>query len=424
MFPRSTRPGLISQQPSPARHQNPSSPNTAPDAIPTESQAPPSTPSPKKQSRQYGYYENTKWYCNCEPRARAVIRRTKKDGINQGRCFWKCREFKDGCEFFLWLDEAEELQETFAANGEPNQPSTKKRNQESIRKYLEIRPANDCSPQQPQTPTRRPPRDAEARAILIPGDNVSEPEWDDDEEEQLPARPSTPPPRVTLPAMPTTPVNRTTHVLTTPHSKRRRDESPDADDYLSDLSSDEERQLAALADSVTRQSDMPPPPRPSSPTPVRTRTVAGLPTPPTNHKSANPSATKGSLGAKRQRVLESSPTRASSSRLQSAAYLDNLIESDDEALSARDEAEIANTMAVLQTHNSPPAVRNAVRSALNKFSARTTAAKARGKMALAAVEERNVKLQERVVALENSLREQREVRVNLRGRLLNLYQDT
>ena len=245
-----------------------------------------------------------------------------------------------------------------------------------------------------------------------------------------PSTPSPPSRAPAQPAMPTTPANWAAPAVTTPHSKRRREDSLEADDYLSDLSSEGERELCTIADSATKSSDMAPSSQPHSPTPVRTRTVAGLPTPQTNRPSANLGTRADSSPLKRQRVLDSSPTRASSSRLQPALQVDSArtpAGPSDQGLRPRETAEIAGILKLLETHHSPPVVRNTVSETLGAFAERISSATAKEKMAQAALDMRNErisKLQDRVVALENALREQKEVRSNLRGRLLNLYQDT
>lgn len=300
--------------------------------------------------------------------------------------------------------------------------SAKKRGQESLHKYFEIRPRDGESPQPPETPTRRPPSEGETGDSLASVDSLGEPEGDL-EEVQLVERPSTPPPREPRPQpeMPMTPV--TAPVPITPHSKRRRDEALEDEDYLSELSPEEEKELITLADSATRRSNMSPPRRPTTPTPVRTRPVANPPTPQTEHRHANPSAsTAGSLAAKRQRVLGASSAAASSSRFQAPPRFNNPTtpaRNTDDFLSANDATEIADLMALLEAHNSPPEVCQAVRTSLNRFAARTASANNSRDLLRAGME----RSQERIAALQARVADLENTHATLRG-LLAVVRDT
>ncbi|KAL7936280.1 hypothetical protein V8C35DRAFT_253603 [Trichoderma chlorosporum] len=65
----------------------------------------PATPSSEKR-RLKGLWQNKEWWCNCDPRAKAVPRTVTSDTPNLGRGFWACPLRRDGCGFFLWFDEA------------------------------------------------------------------------------------------------------------------------------------------------------------------------------------------------------------------------------------------------------------------------------------------------------------------------------
>ncbi|GAO13783.1 uncharacterized protein UV8b_03987 [Ustilaginoidea virens] len=54
--------------------------------------------------RLNGIWDDGTWWCNCEPRSRAVRRESKKNNRNKGRLYWTCAY--SSCKFFLWEEEA------------------------------------------------------------------------------------------------------------------------------------------------------------------------------------------------------------------------------------------------------------------------------------------------------------------------------
>ncbi|KAK4078713.1 transcriptional regulator family: Zinc finger, GRF-type [Trichoderma aggressivum f. europaeum] len=66
----------------------------------------PSTPTSEKR-RLKGLWQRNEWWCNCDPRAKAVPRAVTADTPNLGKWFWACPlRGPDGCGFFLWFEEA------------------------------------------------------------------------------------------------------------------------------------------------------------------------------------------------------------------------------------------------------------------------------------------------------------------------------
>ncbi|KAK4079296.1 transcriptional regulator family: Zinc finger, GRF-type [Trichoderma harzianum] len=66
----------------------------------------PSTPSSEKR-RLKGLWQQNEWWCNCDPRAKAVPRAVTADTPNLGKWFWACPlRGPHGCGFFLWFEEA------------------------------------------------------------------------------------------------------------------------------------------------------------------------------------------------------------------------------------------------------------------------------------------------------------------------------
>ncbi|KAH8128347.1 hypothetical protein ACSS6W_003421 [Trichoderma asperelloides] len=66
----------------------------------------PGTPSTEKR-RLNGLWHRNEWWCNCDPRKRAVERAVTRDTPNRGKHFWACpHPPPDGCGFFLFAQEA------------------------------------------------------------------------------------------------------------------------------------------------------------------------------------------------------------------------------------------------------------------------------------------------------------------------------
>ncbi|KAM0519964.1 hypothetical protein ACHAPE_003236 [Trichoderma viride] len=66
----------------------------------------PGTPSTEKR-RLNGLFHRNEWWCNCDPRKRAVDRTVTKATPNKGKRFWACpHPPPDGCGFFLFAHEA------------------------------------------------------------------------------------------------------------------------------------------------------------------------------------------------------------------------------------------------------------------------------------------------------------------------------
>ncbi|KAK1250366.1 hypothetical protein MKX08_010369 [Trichoderma sp. CBMAI-0020] len=66
----------------------------------------PGTPSTEKR-RLNGLFHRNEWWCNCDPRKRAVDRTVTKATHNKGKRFWACpHPPPDGCGFFLFAHEA------------------------------------------------------------------------------------------------------------------------------------------------------------------------------------------------------------------------------------------------------------------------------------------------------------------------------
>ncbi|KAK3694270.1 hypothetical protein B0T22DRAFT_66287 [Podospora appendiculata] len=63
---------------------------------------------PSSKPRPEGTFENGGWFCDCDPPMPAVHLQTKKAGANKGRWFFTCQQQCGAqCGFFLWEDAAQ-----------------------------------------------------------------------------------------------------------------------------------------------------------------------------------------------------------------------------------------------------------------------------------------------------------------------------
>ncbi|KAL6908491.1 hypothetical protein GGI43DRAFT_145228 [Trichoderma evansii] len=66
----------------------------------------PATPSTEKR-RLNGLWQSNEWWCNCNPRKRAVERTVTRNTRNKGKQFWACpHPPPNGCHFFILFEEA------------------------------------------------------------------------------------------------------------------------------------------------------------------------------------------------------------------------------------------------------------------------------------------------------------------------------
>ncbi|EGS19060.1 uncharacterized protein CTHT_0056820 [Thermochaetoides thermophila DSM 1495] len=57
-------------------------------------------------TRKGGIFENGVWMCACDPCTEAKKSQVAKEGENMDRWFWRCQNFRNQCQFFLWEDKA------------------------------------------------------------------------------------------------------------------------------------------------------------------------------------------------------------------------------------------------------------------------------------------------------------------------------
>ncbi|KAF4505217.1 hypothetical protein G6O67_007189 [Ophiocordyceps sinensis] len=188
----------------------------------------PETPASRKK-RLKGLWQGGHWWCNCEPRKKAVLRDVKKDTPNKGRFFWACPVYS-GCDFLLWHEDAvaRSAGPVSAAEELPPAPKTPTFTQRRLTSFgVQI------------SPGRRPGAESfetEDSAEVATGSN--------DSSSQAAATVSASTSASTL----ATPEKRGVATPVPGSSKRNRDMF-DSDDDFSDFGSNEERQLADIADS-------------------------------------------------------------------------------------------------------------------------------------------------------------------------------
>ncbi|KAG6363194.1 hypothetical protein INS49_008290 [Diaporthe citri] len=56
--------------------------------------------------RKRGLFEDGQWLCECTPRKPALCLTVKKDSPNKGKRFYTCQDNPKKCDFFLWEEEA------------------------------------------------------------------------------------------------------------------------------------------------------------------------------------------------------------------------------------------------------------------------------------------------------------------------------
>ncbi|KAG7293345.1 hypothetical protein NEMBOFW57_003393 [Staphylotrichum longicolle] len=72
---------------------------------------PPKSSPPQRWHNSPGKYEDGKWYCACDPPQQAAFLQVKKEGANKGRWFYTCPKPREAqCRFFLFEDAARALQ--------------------------------------------------------------------------------------------------------------------------------------------------------------------------------------------------------------------------------------------------------------------------------------------------------------------------
>ncbi|KAI8720758.1 hypothetical protein NCS52_00521700 [Fusarium sp. LHS14.1] len=361
----------------------------------------PETPRSVKKRLHKGRFSDGHWWCNCEPRNKASLRETRKSGPNKGRFYWKC----DDCGFFLWWDEAKS-RETGLKSSEKGESSRSKApalTQQSLVSYgYQV------------TPSRR----------------ASNTDFEDstesgEESEQDPPMPAT---AKTAEAGPSRAA-----ALETPSrgpTKRKRDvfEDDEDEDEFSDLGSDEERQMVAIADKSAEKAAAQR--RYETPTNMRsTDVISGLPTP------VSRTLFPGTDSKRQKQVsFEDTPSRPSvalSSATISAGTTPSRTPAGPQAAPSSSPPDngydVADEiMGLLQGQKVDPSVLRTIKHTLTTAARRTKGiilGRDSARATLKIRDEKIASLQERITTLENRERMHRSQMTNIKANLMKMYDD-
>ncbi|KAF4336191.1 DNA topoisomerase 3-alpha [Fusarium beomiforme] len=359
----------------------------------------PQTPRSQKKRMPKGRYSDGHWWCNCEPRQKATLREVKKSGPNNGKLFWKC----DDCNFFLWRDEAKVRESGLKASRRGSESSKSEpppMTQQSLVSYgYQV------------TPSRRQSDDDDESTQ---SGNESEP----DTPMPKPVRNRTP--ALDHSKLPSEPAA----AVATPSrgsSKRRHDVFEEDEDDFSDIGSDEERQMAAIADKSAEKAA-----QGWFITPTTTRSndaILGLPTPSVSRTLFPTSEFK----RQKQVSFEDTPSRhldTMSSATLSANTTPSKTPSSSPPETSFDVTD--EVMDLLRDQQIDQGVLSSVRSILETAAHRTKGivlGRDFARASLKAKDEKIATMQERITALENRERMYRNQMTNIKAGLMKMYDD-
>ncbi|KAM0345177.1 hypothetical protein ACHAPU_006812 [Fusarium lateritium] len=367
----------------------------------------PRTPKSQKKRLPKGRYSDGHWWCNCEPRQKATLREVKKIGPNNGKLFWKC----DDCNFFLWRDEAKVRETGFrsprgvdeSARSEPP-PMT----QQSLVSYgYQVTPGRNQSDDNPADSTE--------------SGEESEPDTPMPKSVRDRAQASGPSKLPSAPAV----------ALETPSrgsSKRRRDAFEQDEDEFGDLGSDEERQMAAIADKSAEKAAQR---RYTTPNTSRsTHVISGLPTPSVSRTLFPASESK----RQKQVSFDETPSRYTSSMSTatlSASTTPSKTPSGPQDIPSGSPPDASfdvtdEVMDLLRGQKIDHKILSSIQSTLATAARRTKGivlGRDSARATQKAKDEKIVALQERIVALENRERTHRSQMTNIKAGLMKMYDD-
>ncbi|KAF5238064.1 hypothetical protein FANTH_10458 [Fusarium anthophilum] len=367
----------------------------------SKSRRDPQTPRSQKKRMPKGRYSDGNWWCNCEPRQKATLREVKKSGPNNGKLFWKC----DDCNFFLWRDEAKVRESGLRASRRGSESSKSEpppMTQQSLVSYgYQV------------TPSRRQSDD----------DSVDSTESGEDSEVDTPMLKSIRnqaqmADHSKLPSPPTAAVETPSRGPT----KRRRDVfEEDEDDEFSDIASDEERQMAAIADKSAEKAA-----QGRFTTPSTTRTFSGMPTPSVSRTLFPTSESK----RQKQVSFEDTPSMTSTTlTTQTQTPSKTPCGTQGPPTSSPPEAsyDVADeVMNLLRGQQIDKSVLSSVQSILEAAARRTKGivlGRDSARSSLKTKDDKIATMQERITALENRERMHRSQMTNIKAGLMKMYDD-
>ncbi|KAJ4268253.1 hypothetical protein NW762_002315 [Fusarium torreyae] len=369
----------------------------------------PQTPRSQKKRMPKGRYSDGHWWCNCEPRQKATLREVKKSGPNNGKFFWKC----DDCNFFLWHDEAKARESGFKASH---------RGDESSR--------SDPPPMTQQSLVSYGYQ-------VTPGRRQSDDNSTDGTSSGEESEPDTPMPKSVMArtqasgsSKPTSPPTAAVETPSQGSSKRRRDVFEEDENEFSDLGSDEERQMVAIADKSAEKAAAQ---RRQYDTPTTSRSadvIGGLPTPSVTRTLFPASDSK----RQKQVSFEDSPSRSTatmSSATLSANPTPSKTPTAPQEIPSSSPPETSydvtdEVMDILRGQKIDPKVLSSVQSTLATAARRTKGivmGRDSARASLKAKDEKIATLQERITALENRERMHRNQMTNIKAGLMKMYDD-
>ncbi|KAG6089688.1 hypothetical protein E4U30_003466 [Claviceps sp. LM220 group G6] len=226
-----------------------------------------------------GTWQDGQWWCKCDPPHRATLQAVKKEGQNKGKLFWSCRVYPF-CDFFLWNDQALSLEKEALADGlQQTECYGDDGDQESEEQQVPKTPTFTQKPLESFGIRSRSSR----RLLLLSEGNAngggSETATASTKFVSTDTMREHKSPSERLSTCPTTPTKR----------KRVKQENLDNEDTFSDLNSDDERELAELADDSAKKAALNKSVADVFVTPTTNRIRAdmpsgGLPTPPVSRQ--------------------------------------------------------------------------------------------------------------------------------------------
>ncbi|KAI1661370.1 hypothetical protein F4813DRAFT_226998 [Daldinia decipiens] len=380
-------------------------------------------PSPSGKVPLSGHFRNGIWYCNCIPRLPAIQYLAKRETPNKGRTFYACkkdRNKENKCNFFLWTEDAHEREvnnlltnSRSEAEGTPSRRPKKRQRtlHESITPAKEKRqgktpvtsladldcmlnPGSPSATAQSSTMKTRSSTKEVAKSVKKSGSSDEDDDsahTSDDAQAQTDLTPDTP----------------------SAEPKRKRS---DVEEY-SDLSSGEEQELVALANSSAQP---PTKQRNAFATPSGSRTLIedGMATPLTEKPVRRVLFTDPSSPTTPKRDLAASPSSQQQQQQQ---------QQQDPATPGKERELTQEVMALLYDQNIDGAVRRKIRGVLDRHAARARGLE-RGRdasrEAAKKAEARIAELQARVADLENQRRLDGEARQKMRTDLMKLYRES
>ncbi|KAM0395905.1 hypothetical protein ACHAPZ_008810 [Fusarium culmorum] len=367
----------------------------------------PRTPKSQKMRLPKGRYSDGHWWCNCEPRQKATLREVKKTGPNNGKLYWKC----DDCNFFIWRDEAQ-MRETGLR--------TPRKGDESARSAPPTMTQQSLVTYGYQvTPSRR--QSGEDSVYSAESVENSSPDTPVPKSARNRTQASSPPKSSAVPSV----------VVETPSrgpAKRRRDIFEEDEGEFNDLGSDEERQMADIADKSAEKATQQ---RYTTPSASRsTDAISGLPTPsvsrtlfPTTESKRQKQVSFDETPSRHAGTMSSATVPANTTPSKTPSGQQGLISS---SPFETDYDVMDEVMGLLRGKKVDSQTLSSVQNILTTAARRTKGimlGRDTARASLKAKDEKIATLQKRIVALENRENMHRKQMTDIKANLMKMYDD-